>query len=220
MQIRQDFSKKLINVLQTGSANLTLADSNEEAANSQALSTRQSIATSGAVARQPVAAERSAAAAHGALAVYGAEDAGNIFATAKRRITETAGPKPRRLRFAGSVRRDQRSSCRTPCCDWLASAQRGGRDRLAGRQRLAVGRFLVEVGERQVGRTGLQHVDDVLVEVLADLHDRQVGAEGRSLRPQRDAGGVELADRTVLVVDVVDEVGARGERSQAETGPD
>ena len=46
VQIRQDFSKNLINVLQTGSANLTLADSNEEAANSQALSTRQSIAVS------------------------------------------------------------------------------------------------------------------------------------------------------------------------------
>jgi flagellin len=46
VQIRQDFNKNLINVLQTGSANLTLADSNEEAANSQALSTRQSIATS------------------------------------------------------------------------------------------------------------------------------------------------------------------------------
>jgi flagellin len=46
VQIRQDFSKSLINVLQTGSANLTLADSNEEAANSQALSTRQSIAVS------------------------------------------------------------------------------------------------------------------------------------------------------------------------------
>ena len=46
VQIRQDFSKKLINVLQTGSSNLTLADSNEEAANSQALATRQSIATS------------------------------------------------------------------------------------------------------------------------------------------------------------------------------
>jgi flagellin len=46
VQIRQDFSKKLITVLQTGSANLTLADANEEAANSQALSTRQSIATS------------------------------------------------------------------------------------------------------------------------------------------------------------------------------
>jgi flagellin-like hook-associated protein FlgL len=46
VQIRQDFSKKLINVLQTGSANLTLADSNEEAANSQALATRQSIAVS------------------------------------------------------------------------------------------------------------------------------------------------------------------------------
>jgi flagellin len=46
VQIRQDFSKSLINVLQTGSSNLTLADSNEEAANSQALSTRQSIAVS------------------------------------------------------------------------------------------------------------------------------------------------------------------------------
>ena len=46
MQIRQDFSKNLINVLQTGSSNLTLADTNEEAANSQALSTRQSIAVS------------------------------------------------------------------------------------------------------------------------------------------------------------------------------
>ncbi|OQW58793.1 MAG: hypothetical protein A4S14_07155 [Proteobacteria bacterium SG_bin9] len=46
VQIRQDFSKNLINVLQTGSANLTLADTNEEAANSQALATRQSIAVS------------------------------------------------------------------------------------------------------------------------------------------------------------------------------
>ena len=46
VQIRQDFNKNIINVLQTGSAALTLADSNEEAANSQALSTRQSIATS------------------------------------------------------------------------------------------------------------------------------------------------------------------------------
>ena len=46
VQIRQDFSKNLINVLQTGSSNLTLADTNAEAANSQALSTRQSIAVS------------------------------------------------------------------------------------------------------------------------------------------------------------------------------
>jgi flagellin len=46
VEIRQDFSKKLITVLQTGSSNLTLADTNEEAANSQALSTRQSIAVS------------------------------------------------------------------------------------------------------------------------------------------------------------------------------
>jgi flagellin-like hook-associated protein FlgL len=46
VQIRQDFNKSLINVLQTGASNLTLADPNEEAANSQALSTRQSIAVS------------------------------------------------------------------------------------------------------------------------------------------------------------------------------
>ncbi len=46
VQVRQDFNKNLINVLQTGSSNLTLADTNEQAANSQALSTRQSIAVS------------------------------------------------------------------------------------------------------------------------------------------------------------------------------
>ncbi|MCJ2131691.1 flagellin [Methylobacterium sp. E-045] len=46
VQNRQDFSKNLINILDTGSANLVNADLNEEAANSQALSTRNSIATS------------------------------------------------------------------------------------------------------------------------------------------------------------------------------
>ena len=46
VQIRQDFNKNLINVLQTGASSLTLADPNAEAANSQALSTRQSIAVS------------------------------------------------------------------------------------------------------------------------------------------------------------------------------
>ena len=46
VQNRQEFSKQLINVLQTGSGNLTNADLNEEAANSQALSTRQSLAIS------------------------------------------------------------------------------------------------------------------------------------------------------------------------------
>src|SRR5712671_704074 len=97
----------------------------------------------------------------------------------------------------------------------VGERQRGGRNRLAGRQRLAVGRFLVGVGKRQVGRAGLQHVDDVLVEVLADLHDRQVGAEGRGLRAQRDAGGVERR-QNVAGQDVVGEVGAGGERSQAQ----
>ncbi len=46
VQVRQDFSRNLINVLQTGSANLTLADTNEEAANSQALTTRQQLSVS------------------------------------------------------------------------------------------------------------------------------------------------------------------------------
>ena len=46
VEIRQDFNKNLINVLQTGASNLTLADPNQEAANSQALATRQSIAVS------------------------------------------------------------------------------------------------------------------------------------------------------------------------------
>jgi flagellin len=46
VQNRQDFTKQLVNVLQTGSGKLTNADLNEEAANSQALSTRQSLAIS------------------------------------------------------------------------------------------------------------------------------------------------------------------------------
>jgi hypothetical protein len=46
VQTRQDFNKSLINVLQTGAANLTQADINEEAANSQALQTRQSLSVS------------------------------------------------------------------------------------------------------------------------------------------------------------------------------
>jgi len=46
VQNRQDFSKNLINILDTGSSNLTSADLNQEAANSQALSTRQSLGIS------------------------------------------------------------------------------------------------------------------------------------------------------------------------------
>jgi len=45
VQTRQDFTKTLINTLQTGASNLTLADSNEEAANLLALQTRQSLST-------------------------------------------------------------------------------------------------------------------------------------------------------------------------------
>ena len=46
VQNRQDFSENLINVLDTGASNLTSADLNHEAANSQALSTRQSLGIS------------------------------------------------------------------------------------------------------------------------------------------------------------------------------
>jgi flagellin len=45
VQVRQDFTNSMINTLQTGSDNLTLADSNEEGANLLALQTRQQLST-------------------------------------------------------------------------------------------------------------------------------------------------------------------------------
>ena len=45
VQIRQDFTKSMINTLNTGADNLTLADSNEEGANLLALQTRQQLST-------------------------------------------------------------------------------------------------------------------------------------------------------------------------------
>jgi flagellin-like hook-associated protein FlgL len=45
VQIRQDFTKAMINTLQSGSDNLTLADSNQEGANLLALQTRQQLST-------------------------------------------------------------------------------------------------------------------------------------------------------------------------------
>ncbi len=45
VQIRQDFTKATINTLQTGSADLTLAASNEDGANQLAVDTRQQLAT-------------------------------------------------------------------------------------------------------------------------------------------------------------------------------
>jgi flagellin-like hook-associated protein FlgL len=45
VQIRQDFTKAMINTLQTGSADLTLADSNQEGANLLALQTRQQLSS-------------------------------------------------------------------------------------------------------------------------------------------------------------------------------
>ena len=45
VQVRQDFTKAMVNTLNTGSDNLTLADSNEEGANLLALQTRQQLST-------------------------------------------------------------------------------------------------------------------------------------------------------------------------------
>jgi len=45
VETRQDFTKNLINTLQTGADSLVLADSNEEGANMLALQTRQSLST-------------------------------------------------------------------------------------------------------------------------------------------------------------------------------
>ena len=45
VQNRTDFTKRMINTLQTGAANLTLADTNEEAANLLALQTRQQLSS-------------------------------------------------------------------------------------------------------------------------------------------------------------------------------
>jgi len=45
VQNRQDFTKNMINTLETGASNLTLADTNEEAANLLALQTRQQLSS-------------------------------------------------------------------------------------------------------------------------------------------------------------------------------
>lgn len=45
VQIRQDFTKAMVNTLQSGADGLTLADSNEEGANLLALQTRQQLST-------------------------------------------------------------------------------------------------------------------------------------------------------------------------------
>jgi flagellin-like hook-associated protein FlgL len=45
VQVRQDFTKAMINTLNTGADSLTLADSNEEGANLLALQTRQQLSS-------------------------------------------------------------------------------------------------------------------------------------------------------------------------------
>jgi flagellin-like hook-associated protein FlgL len=46
VQSRQDFTKNMVNTLQTGASGLTLADTNEEGANLLALQTRQQLGIS------------------------------------------------------------------------------------------------------------------------------------------------------------------------------
>src|SRR5204863_627191 len=101
---------------------------------------------------------------------------------------KAAGPTPRRRDGSnGSPKSAQ--ELQDALVRLVGERQRGDRDRLAGRQRLAVGRFLVGVGQGQVGRAGLQHVDQVLREILTDLNDRQVRTQGRRLGPQRGRRG-------------------------------
>src|SRR3984957_17882660 len=95
----------------------------------------------------------------------------------------------------------------------VGKRQRGNRDRLAGRQRLAVGRFLVRIGDRQVGCAGLQHVDQVLRKILANLNDRQVGTQRRCFRLQRAARSAERGQHAVGRI-VVQEIGAGHQRRQ------
>ncbi|PCJ90271.1 MAG: hypothetical protein COA52_10520, partial [Hyphomicrobiales bacterium] len=45
VEVREDFTKNMINTLETGAANLTLADTNEEGANLLALQTRQTLSS-------------------------------------------------------------------------------------------------------------------------------------------------------------------------------
>src|SRR5271169_3264814 len=97
----------------------------------------------------------------------------------------------------------------------VGQRQRRDRDRLAGRQRLAVGGFLVGVGQRQVGCAGLQHVDQVLREVLADLHDRQVRTERRGFRAQRGGDVVKRRQHVVRRV-AVQEVSTGGQGRKTE----
>src|ERR1700691_4999875 len=119
--------------------------------------------------------------------------------------TKKRGGSPRRFAFdlsqSGSAQQLQHALLRL-----VGERQRGDRDRLPGGQRLAGGRFLVRIGQRQVGRAGLQHVDQVLVEVLADLHDRQVRTERGCLGAQRGRG---LGQRRQHVIGgvVIQEVG-------------
>src|SRR5438874_6290164 len=96
----------------------------------------------------------------------------------------------------------------------VGQRQRRDRDRLTGRQRLAVRRFLVGIGQSQVGRAGLEHVDQVLGEVLPDLHDRQVRTQRRSLRPQSVGRAADLRNDRVRR-GVIEEVCAGDQRSKA-----
>ena len=65
-------------------------------------------------------------------------------------IKKTAGPKPRR-RDGSSSWPKSAQELQNALVRLVGERERGDRDRLAGRQRLAVGRFLVGIGQSQVG---------------------------------------------------------------------
>src|SRR5207248_5666875 len=99
----------------------------------------------------------------------------------------------------------------------VGQRQRGDRDGLTTRQRLTVRRFLGGVSKRQVGCAGLQNVDQVLGEVLADLHDREVRTQSRRFGAQRGAGRAKCGERLVGRT-AVEEVRTRYQHVQAQAG--
>src|SRR5581483_586273 len=68
---------------------------------------------------------------------------------------------------------------------------------LTGLQRRQVRSFLVRVGQRQVIRTDLQRVDDVLGEILTSLNDRQACTKFSTLRTQRIGGRRNGGERRI-----------------------
>src|SRR5246127_3826325 len=111
--------------------------------------------------------------------MYGTKKSAPCLALLRNSIKKRRGDSPPFYSLLWSTLAEQLQHTRLRL---VGQRQRRDRDRLAGRERLAVGRFLVGVRQRQVRGAGLQNVDQVLVEVLTDLHDREVRTEAGSVR--------------------------------------